>query len=143
MSKYLNTNEPCINGHVGKILLSGECEVCKSNQYSINYSKKYKERILLAKAKNRAKRKKIEFNIDITDVVIPDICPVLGIPIERTSDSKRFVPGSPTIDRIDNNKGYIKGNVMVISHRANALKWDATLSEIRLVLKHLEKYLVE
>ena len=41
---------------------------------------------------------------------------------------------TPTIDRIDNNKGYIPGNVAVISWRANALKKDASTEEVEKLL---------
>ena len=43
----------------------------------------------------------------------------------------------PSLDRIDGAKGYVKGNVRVISHRANMLKNDATIEELELVLKDL------
>lgn len=48
---------------------------------------------------------------------------------------------APSIDRIIGEFGYVKGNVSVISHRANKLKSDATLEEMRLILAHMEKYI--
>jgi hypothetical protein len=39
--------------------------------------------------------------------------------------------GSPTLDRIDNAKGYVKGNVCVISKKANTMKNNATPEEVR------------
>ena len=77
-------------------------------------------------AKARAKEKGRDFNIELSDIVIPTLCPVLGIPMDR-----------PSLDRIDGTKGYVKGNVRVISHRANMLKNDATIEELELVLKDL------
>ena len=94
---------------------------------------------LLAHARKRAKEKNIEFNITQNDVNIPKFCPVLGIPI-FIGDGK-FHDGSPTIDRVDPTKGYIKGNVMVISWRANSLKKDCTVAEIDKVIDYMEKYL--
>lgn len=78
------------------------------------------------------------FNIDLSDIVIPKVCPILGIPL--TKGVKR-VPcnNSPSLDRIDSTKGYVKGNVQVISHRANRLKSDASLQELQLVMAHLQK----
>lgn len=47
--------------------------------------------------------------------------------------------GSPSLDRIDSSKGYVKGNVRVISARANMLKNNATVEELTLVLKDLKR----
>lgn len=86
-------------------------------------------------AKNRAKARGMEFSISRDDVVIPDFCPVLGIPIviETARPPK---DNSPSLDRIDNSLGYVPGNVRVISYRANAIKRDMTLAEARLLVKH-------
>jgi len=83
-----------------------------------------------SRAKYRAKQKGLEFNITKEDIIIPDTCPLLGTPME-----------SPSLDRIDSSKGYIKGNVWVISNRANTLKNDATLSELKLLVEKLEEVL--
>ncbi len=48
---------------------------------------------------------------------------------------------SPSLDRIDSTKGYTKGNIWVISNRANTLKNDATLSELKLLVERLENAL--
>ena len=98
---------------------------------------KNKERGLLAHAKSRAKEKNIEFNIELQDIHIPDTCPILGIPIIR--DSKGISDNSPTLDRIDSSKGYIKGNVMVISYRANTIKSFGTAEEHRKIAEFLEE----
>lgn len=85
-------------------------------------------------ARYRARREGLEFNLDpIIDVCVPRFCPVLGIPIligERTACAN-----SPTLDRIDPTKGYVRGNVIVVSHKANTIKSNATIAEIRRVVK--------
>lgn len=82
-------------------------------------------------AKGRATRKGVPFNIEISDVVIPDVCPVFGIPLEcgtgKTHD------GSPTLDRKVPSLGYVKGNVFVISHKANTIKSHGTSAEHRII----------
>lgn len=83
--------------------------------------------ILLARAKSRAKQKHIEFNLTISDIIIPSICPVLGIPIIVNG---RKTDNSPSIDRIDNRKGYVSENILVVSWRANRLKGDASFDEL-------------
>lgn len=83
---------------------------------------------MLNGAKHRAKVKGLEFNLCPGDIKIPLICPVLNIALQRG----KIKPGdnTPSLDRIDNTKGYIKGNVRVISMRANVLKRDATAQEL-------------
>lgn len=93
---------------------------------------------LLISAKSRAKKQNIGFDIKLDDFTegIPTSCPVLGIPIISGEGQKSN--NSPSLDRIDNKKGYIKGNVRVISYKANRLKSDMALEECRLILKDLE-----
>jgi hypothetical protein len=102
-------------------------------EYSRKYREKNPERIIQQHAKERAKRKNLEFNIEVSDVVIPIICPILGIPIiKNISETRAKGPSanSPSLDRIDNSKGYIKGNVTIISHKANTMKHNATPLEL-------------
>jgi hypothetical protein len=62
--------------------------------------------------------------------VIPIVCPILGIPIIKEVTNKLGPKTtSPSIDRIDNSKGYIKGNVQVISNKANVMKGNSTPEE--------------
>ena len=74
---------------------------------------------------------KREFNITIEDINIPEKCPVLGIPLVlHKGEGKGPKYDSPSVDRIDSNLGYVKGNVRVISWRANTLKSNANYTEI-------------
>lgn len=93
-------------------------------------------RQMIVNSKRRATEKGIDFNISVDDIIVPVICPVLGLPLvvnERQSHN------SPSLDRIDGSKGYVKGNVRVISWRANDLKRDATVAELKAVLMDLER----
>jgi hypothetical protein len=93
-------------------------------------------------AKFRAKLKGVPFNLEPSDVIIPTHCPILGIPIiPKTGHGIGSVRGdSPTLDRIIGQLGYVKGNVMVISFRANAIKSNATPSEMAKILDYMRKY---
>lgn len=95
--------------------------------------------IMLRTSKHRAKKLGIDFNLTTDDICIPMCCPVLGIPLTK-SDKAGGSPDSPSIDRIDNTRGYVKGNVRVISNRANKLKSNATVRELELVLRDLKHY---
>ena len=81
----------------------------------------------------RAKRAGLEHTISINDIIIPDYCPVFGIKLE-TGDRKNH-NNAPSIDRIDNNRGYVKDNIIVVSTRANILKKDASIDEIIMLAK--------
>jgi hypothetical protein len=89
-------------------------------------------------AKGRATKKHFEFNIDAKDIIIPEFCPVLGIRLETKRNKATRFTSSPSLDRIDSTKGYVKGNVRVISARANCLKNNATIEELERVLADLK-----
>ncbi len=94
-------------------------------------------RCIYFNAKSSALKKDLEFNLEIADIVIPEYCPLLGLklvwePIRRQEGIARR-SAHASIDRIDNTKGYVKGNVWVISWRANMIKRDATLDELQRV----------
>lgn len=94
---------------------------------------KYPHKVLMNNARQRATKRGLEFTIEDKDVVIPIICPILGIPIvKNVCITIRSGPhsNSPSLDRIDNTKGYIKGNVQVISHQANTMKGNASPEEL-------------
>ena len=93
--------------------------------------KRYRENLqksLYNSAKRRAKAKNIPFNIDIDDIVIPKKCPVFGFDFEIGTKNKQK---SPSLDRIIPEKGYVKGNIIVVSLKANTMKSNATLEEIK------------
>lgn len=107
-----------------------------------DYAKKYYEKnyivLLLKGAKRRAKNKGLEYDLTLDDIKVPEACPVLGIPLRLSQGKQGPGHNSPSLDRVDNTLGYIKGNVIVISARANMLKKDATIEELRAVLAYVE-----
>jgi hypothetical protein len=92
-------------------------------------------------AKARATKKGLEFNITVDDIIIPKRCPVLGITLKGGvgggTVSVAKLESSPTLDRVDNSKGYTPDNICVISLRANNLKRDATLYELECLAYHM------
>jgi len=91
--------------------------------------------VLWATAKQRAAKRGLEFNIEESDIELPSICPLLGVHMWKNPEEP--CANSYSLDRIDSSKGYIKGNVWVISRRANAIKNDATLEELELLVTNL------
>ena len=107
---------------------------------SKNDIKKYR---IWCMAKKRAKKKGIDFNLSVTDMPeIPLVCPVLGIAIKENAIAGP-IDSSPSIDRINPNKGYVSGNVRIISNRANRIKADATLVELEMVLEDARRVAIE
>ena len=143
---YKDNKAPTSFSYVCKLCTNTrQKEIVKQNpekqKESIRLSKiKHKEGVLFAGARWRAKTYGMEFNITLEDIGnIPDICPILEIPIFR--DLKEISDNSPTLDRIDNSKGYIKGNVEIISRRANTLKSMGTAEEHLKIYEHMVKHI--
>ena len=86
-------------------------------------------------AKYRAKKNNIPFDITPEDVIIPEVCPILGIKLEAGIGCQ--TDSSPSIDRINPNLGYIKGNIQVICYRANRIKNDASLDELKKIVDYM------
>jgi hypothetical protein len=84
------------------------------------YQIRHPEREILSSAKCRAKRLSLPFDLVEEDIVIPAVCPVLGIPVFKGAG--KICDNSPTLDRIQPDRGYVKGNVAVVSQRANVIK---------------------
>tara|TARA_R100001510_G_scaffold17317_1_gene14618 strand:- start:79 stop:456 length:378 start_codon:yes stop_codon:yes gene_type:complete len=91
---------------------------------------------MLRKARNRAKKRNIYFNLTLNDFHIGEKCPILGTPFKVGLDNWQ---NSPSLDRIDNRRGYEKGNVIVVCTMANSIKNQATPSQIKKVADFYEK----
>lgn len=82
------------------------------------------------RAKQRCRSSGRDFDIEVSDIVIPETCPILGIQLNMNSGKSGAYRNSPSLDRIDNTKGYTKDNVQVISQLANAMKCHASNNEL-------------
>lgn len=105
--------------------------------HSLSRQRRFAE-CMFGAARSRAKKRGLEFNIELSDIVIPDKCPILEVPfIYGTKGDYSY---TPSLDRIDNSKGYIKGNIMVISQKANSMKNSATWDELHKFVKNIIRY---
>lgn len=97
-------------------------------------------KFMLARAKSRAKEKGFAFDLTAENFpTLPDTCPVLGLPLKYIdAGAKMGDPCIATFDRIDNSKGYVRGNVAIVSLRANRLKHNATLEELEALVSWLK-----
>lgn len=102
---------------------------------------------MIARARQRALDKNLPFNIDHKYIrsLVPSHCPIFGTKLEWSccrGNTGGGLPNSPSLDRIDPSKGYVKGNVWIISHRANTIKNDASHEELKLITKAVGEALV-
>jgi hypothetical protein len=101
-----------------------------------------KDLLYFLSLKARASRKGIAFELEQSDVTSVVICPVFGVPLIRAAVKPAW--NSSSVDRIDNTKGYVRGNIQVMSYLANSMKRDATDEQLILfaewVLKEKKGY---
>jgi hypothetical protein len=116
--------------------LRGHCRSCEATRKRLEDPR----RTLLQSAKGRAKAKGVPFDLEAEDITVPTHCPALGIPlwpgVGKVSDH------SPTLDRLQPAKGYVRGNVIVVSMRANRIKTDATIDELEAIASFFARHLV-
>lgn len=96
-------------------------------------------RYMALRAKGAAKSRGIEWGIseeDLLQIEVPKVCPILNIALISIGSN---CDSSPSFDRIDSTKGYVPGNVAIISWRANTLKNDGTALEHELVAQWMRR----
>lgn len=95
--------------------------------------------VMLANARRRALKQNLEFSISKGDLVIPEVCPILGVPfIQGTKGDYKY---TYSLDKVDPTKGYTKENTRVISMLANTMKSDANKDELLAFAKNIRDYI--
>lgn len=88
-------------------------------------------------ARSNARRDSVIFDITIDDIEIPLLCPVLGIVLRF--EGPPFSEWLPSLDKVRPSLGYVKGNIRVISWRANRLKADCVRpDDLRAVADYID-----
>jgi hypothetical protein len=100
-----------------------------------------RQKNLLRWARGRAELKGVAFQLTVEDVKIPEFCPVLGIPLRHGVGKP--CDNSPTIDRIVPEVGYVPGNILIISYRANRIKNNASFWEMRMMVEFYEEHITK
>lgn len=80
-----------------------------------------------------------EFSVEFGDIDFPTHCPILGIELNYFNE-EGYLDDSPSFDRIDPLKGYIKGNVAIISMRANRIKNNGTAEEHEKIAQFMRQH---
>lgn len=130
--KRCNKEQPIDNFYKVPSMKDGHDNTCKTCR------ERNIEQAMLTSARNRAVRRGLEFNLELSDIIIPEKCPLLEVPFQF--GTKECYDYSPSIDRIDNSKGYVKGNIQIISMKANAMKNSASLEELHTFCKSILRY---
>lgn len=108
----------------------------KSVRRSIAWRHAHPKASMLHLTKSRAKKKGVPFNLTLEDIVIPKKCPILGILLVRGS---RRQLNAPSLDRRIPSRGYVKGNVQIISTKANVMKNNASKKELLMFADWIRK----
>lgn len=111
----------------------------KVNRLKRENARKHFIHRLWKNAQSRAVKNDLEFNILESDIIVPEICPILEIPI--FAGDKDNYANSPSLDRIDNSKGYVKDNIRVISMKANTMKSNASKELLLKFCKNIPDYI--
>lgn len=91
-----------------------------------------------SKKKQNCKNTKWEFTITMEDVLWNTICPIFGTPIDWFTEG--YSDNSPSIDRVDNTKGYVPGNVQIVSLKANRLKSNGTAEQHAQIAAYMQNH---
>jgi hypothetical protein len=115
----------------------------RSNQNQIWYEsyrkksfKKDPQYYLWYTARTRSRKNGMEFSITKEDIIIPENCPILDVVLTKGDG---YSPNAMSLDRVDNNKGYIPGNVRVISRKANIMKSSLTMDVLEKIIKYIKR----
>jgi hypothetical protein len=117
--------------------IRSKCCVCYTKTGIPKDFEKRKQQ-LIAKVKAQAKMKVIEFNISKDDIDWVIICPIMQFKIDYyTSEFRKY--NTASFDRKDPSKGYIKGNVFIISNIANMRKSDLSIEQLERMINYVKE----
>lgn len=128
---------PVIAGKSLRAGVTNSCGCLQRDTFTTHGKSKTSDFKMLCSAKSRAKKAGVPFDLRLEDILIPDTCPILGISLLRNK-GKGPTANSPTIDRLIPSLGYVRGNISIVSHRANQIKNDATLDELNKIVNWME-----
>lgn len=127
------------NEYRKKKLLTDPIYRAKVNAGQRNRYERYAIDRMLRNARVRALKNNLEFTLNPDSLTIPEKCPILQIPL--FTGTKGNYTNSPSLDRIDNTKGYVDGNVAIISSLANSMKNCATIEQLHTFAKNIGDYI--
>lgn len=145
-AKYRASHKEQIKAYSDEYNMRPEVVERKASWYQekmLNMSREERLKLMVKRAKDRAALKNVPFDITYKDVKWEDTCPLLEIPLnwgETTNEGGRNID-TPSLDRINPELGYVKGNIRIISTLANMMKSSANKSQLETFYKNIWKYL--
>lgn len=115
-------------------------ELQGEREYQFQWSRHNIQSVMLSQARKRAKSKGQTFALAPEDITVPEECPCCGVTMVRGAENIRT---SPSLDRIDNDRPYEVGNVIVICTRCNHIKNDATPEELHRIAYFVQGLLID
>jgi len=112
----------------------------ESEKLRKNYREHY-IKLMVTRARERSRLNNIECDLDESDIILPELCPLLQVPFVYGNGNNKWYTYS--LDRIDTTKGYTKDNVQVITYLANTMKNKASKSELITFAKNILKLFKE
>lgn len=91
---------------------------------------------ILRNKRGNKKKERSQLSIEYYKTLIVDTCPLLGLKLTYENFEGRMPDNYATLDKIDPNGGYVEGNVHIVSFRANTLKSNATLEELKMIINN-------
>lgn len=123
--------------------LYGYCKSCHDG-YVHKWRQKNPFRYIATITRASAKKRGLEYNLtpEYLETLYCETCPILGIPLNwgQVGAVGKRTDNTPSLDRIDNTKDYVPGNVVFISWKANNLKSNGTLEEFQKIVKFMEDH---
>lgn len=125
--------------------LQYHCSECTKTRLKSFHNKKMESltghiKTILTRIKSRAKQTKIDFDLSVEylESIVVTNCPILDVDLTWCKKSGKPTNNSPSLDRLNPKLGYIKGNVAWVSYRANRIKQDANLVELKKLINWME-----
>lgn len=107
----------------------------KKGRYA--YNTKWRDenpaRTALYNCRKSAKERGLSCEIELSDLVIPQVCPVFNTPFVK------HTMYSVSVDRINNKVGYTADNIQIISRKANIMKNSASVEELVAFARWVQK----
>lgn len=91
------------------------------------------------RSKKHNNNEKYEWDIEFGDLTFPTHCPVFGMELDYFCENA-WKDNSPSFDRVDSSKGYVKGNVVIMSWKANRIKNNGTADEHQKIADFMRSY---